>query len=282
MRYFISAVPALRRGRASPPGALAVLLAVVALHGEGQAADPPGTSAQDRAQIAYQESLKLYKAGQYRAAVDKLVEARKLDPTAKELPYNLGLLYEKLGEIDNAIKNFQLYLTLDIDDEEEKERVRSILQRLEGARDELNRNKPTASASAPASAAPPPPATSRLRSPSCRRLRRRGRLDAFVYGTGGLSLAAVGAGVFFGLRALSLRPEPSTVGQRIETLEDKQRKAHQSGVIADISFGVAIASGGAAALLYFLRDAPPPKEGAPAAFVAPTRGGGVVGWGGRF
>jgi tetratricopeptide (TPR) repeat protein len=262
MRYF-SAVPALQ-GRGRPRGLLTIVLAVVALHGEGQAADPPGTSAQDRAQIAYQESLKLYKAGQYRAAVDKLVEARKLDPTAKELPYNLGLLYEKLGEIDNAIKNFQLYLTLDTD-EEEKERVRSILQRLEGARDELNRNKPTSAPEPP----PPPP-------------RRRGRLDALVYGTGGLSLAAVGAGVFFGLRALSLRPEPSTVGQRIETLEDKQRKAHQSGVIADISFGVAIASGGAAALLYFLRDAPPPKEGAPAAFVAPTPGGGVVGWGGRF
>jgi tetratricopeptide (TPR) repeat protein len=277
MRYF-SAVPALQ-GRGRPRGLLTIVLAVVALHGEGQAADPPGTSAQDRAQIAYQESLKLYKAGQYRAAVDKLVEARKLDPTAKELPYNLGLLYEKLGEIDNAIKNFQLYLTLDTD-EEEKERVRSILQRLEGARDELNRNKPPASASAPPSAAPPP-ATSAPEPPPPPP-RRRGRLDALVYGTGGLSLAAVGAGVFFGLRALSLRPEPSTVGQRIETLEDKQRKAHQSGVIADISFGVAIASGGAAALLYFLRDAPPPKEGAPAAFVAPTPGGGVVGWGGRF
>lgn len=256
------------------------MLAVVALQGEGQAADPPGTSAQDRAQIAYQESLKLYKAGQYRAAVDKLVEARKLDPTAKELPYNLGLLYEKLGEIDNAIKNFQLYLALDTD-EEEKERVRSILQRLEGARDELNRNKPPASASAPASAAPPPPTTSAPEPPPPPP-RRRGRLDALVYGTGGLSLAAVGAGVFFGVRALSLRPEPSTVGQSIETLEDKQRRAHQSGVIADISFGVAIASGGAAVLLYFLRDAPPPKEGTPAAFVAPTRGGGVVGWGGRF
>jgi tetratricopeptide (TPR) repeat protein len=138
MRYFSAATIRPWWGRSG--WSLAASLVLVALAGVGHAA-PPEATPQDRAQIAYQEALKLYKSGQYRAAVDKLVEARKLDPTAKELPYNLGLLYEKLGEIDNAIRSFELYLNLETDDEE-KERVRGILQRLEGARAELNRNKP--------------------------------------------------------------------------------------------------------------------------------------------
>jgi tetratricopeptide (TPR) repeat protein len=277
MRYFSAATVHRRRGRLA--GSLAASLTLVALAGASHAA-PPEATPQDRAQIAYQEALKLYKSGQYRAAVDKLVEARKLDPTAKELPYNLGLLYEKLGEIDNAIKNFELYLTLETDDEE-KERVRATLQRLEGARAELNRNKPPASASASAEPPPPPPPSSSPVVEPPPPPPRKGRLDALVYGTGGLALVAAGAGVFFGVRALSLRPEASTADQSIETLEDRQRRAHQSGLFADISFGVALASGGAAALLYFLREAPP-SGGAPAAFVSPTRGGGLVGWGGRF
>lgn len=251
----------------------------MALRAQAFAADPPDASSHDRAQVAYQEALKLYKGGHYREAVNKLVEARKLDPTAKELPYNLGLLYEKLGEIDNAIKSFELYLNLETDDEE-KERVRSTLQRLEGARAELNKNKPPPSASA--APPPPPPPTSAPTQEEPPPPPRKGRLDGLVYGTGGLALVALGTGVFFGVRALTLRPENSTANQSIADLEDKQKQAHQSGVFADIGFGVAVVSGGAAALLYFLRDAPPPSTATSSAFLAPTRGGGWVGWGGRF
>ncbi|MCS6900779.1 MAG: hypothetical protein RMJ98_14680 [Myxococcales bacterium] len=281
MRYLSAVSVCGRQGRLV--GCFAALLALAAFHRASHAANPSDANSQDRAQMAYQEALKLYRSGQYRAAVDKLLEARKLDPTAKELPYNLGLLYEKLGEIDNAIKNFELYLTLETDNEE-KERVRATLQRLEGARVELAKNKPTASAS-PSTESPPLPLTSSPPSleppPPPPSTPRKGRLDGLVYGTGGLALAAAGVGVFFGIRALSLRPEKSTADQSIETLEDRQRRAHQSGIFADISFGVALASGGAAALLYLLRDAPPPPGGT-SAFVSPTQGGGLVGWGGQF
>src|SRR5438270_111868 len=64
----------------------------------------------DRAEHAYQAALELYRNGQYRAAIDKLEEARRLDPTAKELPYNLGMVHEKLGALDDAIRFFEQYV----------------------------------------------------------------------------------------------------------------------------------------------------------------------------
>lgn len=261
---------------------LALLPTLLISSGEGLAADPPGAADHDRAQQIYQEALSLYKGGHYREAIDKLVAARRLDPTAKELPYNLGLLHEKIGEIDLAIKDFELYLNLETE-EEEKERVRAILRRLEGARAELKRNRPQASASISAAPVPVAPSASVSEGPPAPpALPSKGRLDGVVYGTGGLAIAAIGSGVFFGVRALALRPEASTANQPISILESKQQQAHKNGVIADISFGVAAVSGVTALLLYFLRDAPPAVEASSSALVAPTPGGGWVGWRGQF
>jgi tetratricopeptide (TPR) repeat protein len=267
---------------------LAVLAFLVAgpllLSGGTSVAAPEKTdkASHDRAQRAYQEALKLYKGGQYRAAIDKLTEARKLDPTATELPYNLGLLYEKVGDLDNAIKSFELFLNLETD-EAEKERVRTIVQRLEGARAEIARNKPPPSAEPP----PPPPATSSAPEPEAPPPPppppRKGRLDGLVYGTGGLAVAALVSGTAFGVRALLIRPESKTSqSQSLADIEDGNRKAHQSAVIADVSFAVAVASGGAAALLYFLRDARATPGPSSAAFISPMHGGVLTGWGGRF
>ena len=191
----------------------------------------------DRAQKAYQEALKLYKNGQYRAAVDRLVEARKLDPTAKELPYNLGLVYEKLNNLDESIRSFELYLNLETD-ADEKERVRGIIQRLQGARAEQLRAQPSATAPASTSARPPPPppppptVTSEPPPPE----RHRGRLDGWVYGTGTLAVAAGGAGVVLGVLALGKRPADDVKTTR--SGRDAQRKAHNFAVGADIAFGV--------------------------------------------
>ena len=93
------------------------------------AAPPSKVSAADRerAEKAYQASLDLYRKGKYRAAIERLEDARAIDPEAKELPYNLGLVHEKLGEIDDAIRYFELYLTLEAD-EGERERVRATIR----------------------------------------------------------------------------------------------------------------------------------------------------------
>lgn len=261
------------------------LAACVAVGGGRDALAGPDDSAAapspDRARKAFETALQLYRSGQYKAAVEKLVEARKLDPTAKDLPYNLGLVHEKLGNLDEAIKNFEVFLALEAD-EGEKERVRAIIKRLEGARSDLVKPPPSAPAASSSAPPPPPPPPTESAPPPPPPPVRKGKLDGLVYGTGGLAAAALLGGVVFGVRALSLRPSESVTGpeQSFQDLQSSARRAHQSAVIADISFGVALVSGGAAALLYFLREAP---AAAPAsAFVAPVRGGAVVGGGMRF
>lgn len=230
-------------------------------------------SSKDRAQQAYETALTLYKNGQYRGAIEKLVEARKLDPTAKELPYNLGLLYEKVGELGEAIKAFNLYLTLEPDDGE-KDRVKAIIKRLEGALEDQRRAAaeavPTASASASASAPPPPPSEEPPR--------KRGKLDGWVWGTGGLAVAGVIAGTVFGVKAITgqAKNDKTGPGTSASDLQARQSDAHTSAVVADISFAVAAAAGGAALALYLLRTRPA-EEPPPTAFVAPQRGGAVVG-----
>jgi ribosomal protein L12E/L44/L45/RPP1/RPP2 len=276
------------RGRRALPALLALGIALGPIVNEGVSEagkEPPRTASQDRAAAAYETALKLYKNGQYRAAVDKLIEARKLDPTAKLLPYNLGLLYEKLGELDNAIKNFQLYVSLETD-EADRERVKSIIQRLEGARADLARSaasaEPVASASAPA-----PPAESSAPEPSAAPPeappppRKKGRLDGWVYGTAGLAVVGLAAGTFLGLQASSQRPSDVTtgMGKTIDDLRAEQDRAHRTAVFADVSFGVAVLAGGAAAVLYFTRESPAPRV---TGVLVPQPGGAALGLSGRF
>jgi tetratricopeptide (TPR) repeat protein len=226
-------------------------------------AAPPRTpqAEKERAEKAYEAALVLYRKGQYRAAIDKLEEARAIDPQAKELPYNLGLVHEKLGELDDAIKWFELYLTLE-PDESERERVKGTLRRLEGARRDL-RPAPSATASA-APPPPPPPSASSDERPAPRPPPPGGRLDGYVYAAGGVAVATLAAGTFFGVRALSLRPSNPTTGsgRTIGDLQSSADDAHRSAIVADLCLGLAAVSGAAAAWLYFGRspDAPPPPE----------------------
>ena len=222
------------------------------------AAPPSKVSAADRerAEKAYQASLDLYRKGKYRAAIERLEDARAIDPEAKELPYNLGLVHEKLGEIDDAIRYFELYLTLEAD-EGERERVRATIRRLAGAKRDL---VAAASASAAPSPPPPPPREDEKPPPP----RAAGRLDGWVYTTGGLALATLATGTFFGVRALAKHDGHPTTGAG-KTLGDVQNAAddaHRSAVLADVFFAVGLASGAAAAFLYFGRNAEAPVDAA--------------------
>jgi Flp pilus assembly protein TadD len=86
----------------------------------GVAYDQKGLS--DRAKESYERAMKssetddpetlnnlgfsLYKAGNYRAAVDRLKRAAKLAPTDERILNNLGLALCRLGKFDDAYKSF--------------------------------------------------------------------------------------------------------------------------------------------------------------------------------
>lgn len=126
---------------------VAALLVPVAGPARARAADAeeppseekPKSPEQKQAFAHYLRAQELYKLGRYREAIARLEAAVKLDPKAPDLYYNLGVVHEKLGEADDAIVAYEAYLRLlgpDADAEELK-RIRGFIQRLKGARQDL-------------------------------------------------------------------------------------------------------------------------------------------------
>jgi tetratricopeptide (TPR) repeat protein len=233
------------------------------------------TEAHDQAAKLNEEAQSLYRKGEYRSAIKKLEQARELDPDAKDLNYNLGLVYEKLAELDPAITAFKKVLSLETDSKE-REKVQGIIRRLEGAKRDLQAREGVPSAEPPPTTAPTstarPDATSTSTSAPKTKPPKKGKLDGWVYGAAGVSLVGVGLGTFLGVRALTNSPSSPRTG-RGTTIDDLQRNAndaHLTANFADAAFGVALVAGGLATYLYFSRDAEPVKVG-----LAPTRGGGA-------
>jgi len=208
----------------------------------------------------FERALAAYREGSYEAAIVELEQALELDPDGKDLVYNLGLVYEKLGDVNRAIAQFERYLQMETDPSE-TERAQVILRRLEGARAEMARKRGGHEASAPSETerAPGPAAP-----PSAPPERERGRLDTWVFAASGVALAATVVGAVFGVRAVALRPsedEATGGGTSAGDLEERAADAHTLAIIADVAFGVALASAGTGAALYFLRE-PEPRAAA--------------------
>ncbi len=216
-------------------------------------ANPGAARAKEPAEVAqehFQAALEAYREGKYERAVEELEEALRLDPSGKDLVYNLGLVHEKLGNLDKALFYFRRYLEMETDPAE-RERAEVIVQRLAGAQERaLRANSGGEDDSPEEEGAPGAGARSSHDRPP-------GKLDEWVYGTAGLSLAALTLGVVFGIRALVKHPggSPKTgPGESASDLQADAASAHDMALIADVSFGVAVVSGVAASLLYFGRS----------------------------
>lgn len=196
----------------------------------------------------FEAALEHYRTGKYRDALGELEEAYSLDPTGKDLVYNLAVVSEKLGRFDDAIHYLTRYLELETDPKE-LERTRDVIRRLEGARAEL----------APRSSAPPaPPCPAPAQTPAP----PPGKLDEWVYATAGLSVAALLVGTVFGVRAIARDPRGESTGEgvSIDDLESRVSEAEDLATVADIAFAVGLLSGSGAVLLYFGRTPDAPRH----------------------
>jgi tetratricopeptide (TPR) repeat protein len=223
-----------------------------------QAAPPaPGSpKAVELAKKHFERARAAYGMGSYNTAIEELKEAIRHDPNGKDLVYNLALVHEKLGNVELAIENFKRVVEME-DDPKERERIELIVQRLEGARDELAaKEEPVVVPVEDDDREPQPPVD--------KDGAKRGRMDGWVYATGGVAIAAAIVGSVFGLRALSTRPTdsdatgPSTTPQ---DLRDRADEAHTYAVVADVAFAISLVSAGAAGFLYFSREAEPGPSG---------------------
>lgn len=94
---------------------------------------PPSSRPRDEAEAHYAQARAHYAAGRYRAATAALERAARLDPEGVNLYFNLGAVYERMGELDRAVVAYERY-SARVTDEAERERVGRILLRVRAAR----------------------------------------------------------------------------------------------------------------------------------------------------
>jgi hypothetical protein len=222
-------------------------------------ASPSAPSSADvaAARRHFERAREEYGQGSYREAIGELEAAHSLDPTAKDLVFNLGVVHEKLSDIDDALGWFQLYTTMTLTPTE-RDRADSYIRRLEGAKKELALQKP----------APPKTPSTPGQAPSSRRTEppfpatpAHGRVDAATITAVSVAGAALIFGAVMGVKAEQDRPVAGFVTGQDGTIGDLQARtdsAHREAVIADIAFGASLAAGITATVLYFARtrDAP--------------------------
>jgi tetratricopeptide (TPR) repeat protein len=224
----------------------------------------------------YERARAYYAQGSYREAIGELEAAHTLDPNAKDLVFNLGVVHEKLGDIDDALKWFRLYTTMNLTPPE-RERADAYVHRLEGAKKELDDKQAAAAASGTHVTPPPPPPPPAERTAP-------GRIDALTIGAASVSVASLVFGIIMGVKAEEDKPpSPYITGRNGTTysdLVDSQANAHREAVLADVGFAVATAAAAATAVLFFARShvvGPSPSMGSGSTSVsaAPLAGGGA-------
>ncbi len=229
---------------------------------------PTSPEAAARALEHFQKAKDLYQSGAYREAIAELQAAREIDPNAKDLVFNLGVVNEKLGHLEDALRYFKLYATMEILPDE-RTRAEAYIKRLEGAKTELV-VAPTATATA--TVAPPPRVVVDT---------AKGRVDAATVISATVAIAGLGAGAGFGIKALVDKPKNfvTGTGQTYDQLANQTSTSHAEAVVADISLGVGLAATLLTAYLYFARPknraGTTPTSGASVSGV-PLQGGGAV------
>jgi tetratricopeptide (TPR) repeat protein len=251
------------RVRALLPLGLGLMLLVAfppTAHAQGSSRPEVGSpEAVAAARVHFTKGRALYQDGSYREAIVELDAARALDPKAKDLVFNLGVVHEKLGEIDEALRYARLYAEMDLEPAE-RTRAESYIKRLEGAKSEVEARKASAAASTPAKGGS---ADERV----------RGRIDAVTITVGAVAVGALAGGVIFGVKALGDKAGSTTSATvSITDLMNSEHTAHTEAIVADVCFGGAAVAAGVAAGLYFFRyrdDAPPPHKQASSFTVTP-------------
>lgn len=208
------------------PTRLAVAVALV-LTAQVASAD----TAPERALILHDEAKTLYAKGKYNDAVDKLKLAVELDPEAKVLYYNLGLIEEKLGHIDAALAYFRRCLELE-QSHDERVRLAKTIKRLEGALTYVDWQHNTQGA----------PVIIRRDTARSPRSEGGSNLLPWAYVAGATSLAAAIIGVGLASRAGDLDPGDAPLTSATvspEQLQEDADEAHALAIGADVSFGIA-------------------------------------------
>jgi tetratricopeptide (TPR) repeat protein len=233
---------------------------------QGTAPGPAQTEDQAKAQQHFQRAKELYSQGKYVDAAHELELARNLDPKAKDLVFNLGIVHEKLGKYDEAIAFFRQYMEMEGVTPQERTKAETNIKRIEGAKQEAaSRPVPTGTGEPQqgnngdqGQRGPQPPETQPV----------RGRIDAATIAAGSVAIAGLGVGTVFGIIAVSSKPNDFVTGRdgTYAQFEQKNADAHNMAIVADVGLAVGLVATVVTAYLYFGRTKDPQRTGV---FVGP-------------
>ncbi len=222
------------------------------------------------AQVHFKKAKELYQSGAYHEAATELEAALALDPNARELIFNLGVVDERLGRIDDALVQFHRYETLDLS-AAERARAESYIRRLEGAKKAQQPPPPPVVTPVVVPVTPPPKQVDMPPPPEP----SHGRIDAGTVSTFVLGGAGVAAGAVFGVLAITARPSnymTGTNGQTYQTYQDASDSYHRDATISTVALAVGGAAIAVSAILFFARTKDPSdgsSSGAAAAALDP-------------
>jgi hypothetical protein len=248
-------MPLRRRLRTTAASLVLSGCVVLAAHEHPAHADETPAANVEEARRHFEKARADYGQGAYRDALAELQAAHQLDPNAKDLVFNLGVVEEKLAAIDDALTWFHAYTTMSLTPQE-RERADAYVRRLEGAKKELDARQ--AASASPATPVTTPEASVSVSAPASATGPTYGRLDAATITAGSVALGALVFGIVVGIKAKSDEPTGFETGVdgSYETLQSRASSAHREAVIADIGFATALAGGITAATLYFARARP--------------------------
>ena len=198
-------------------------------------------------------------------------------------------MHEKLSDIDDALQWFQLYTTMNLT-APERDRADAYIRRLEGAKKELAQRpagRPAGSTSAPPRPSPDALSSSLVLAPPvpARGSGGHGRVDAATITAISVAGAALAFGTVMAVKAASDKPPSSFVTGENGSYDDlagAASSAHREAIFADVGFGVSLAAGITAAVLYFARPpggvsaSPQAAPATPSVSAAPLAGGAAI------
>lgn len=227
------------------------------------AADPVTAEARSAALDHFKKARELYQNGEYKHARDELLEARKLDPNAKDLVLNLGTVSERLQDYDQALAYLREYQELPDVTDGERQKVDGIIKRVEGAKKNATPKNDA-----------PRVIVKTINVPTEKAPVSYGRIDALNITTGIVALSSAAVAGTFGVLALGTRPADGTQTSATypyASLQSDTSRAHTFAIVADVGLIVAAVATVATVVLYFARtkDATPPPA-APTLSLAQT------------
>lgn len=199
----------------------------------------------------FERALELYRGGNYAPALSELKRAAELDPNGKDLFFNLALVHEKLGQLEEAIAALERFRELE-QDAAERERADVTITRLRGALEAARSPAVAAPAPSPCSPPPaPPPAP------------WRGR-QALLIATASVAVVSLVVGVVFGAQALSDDVSGQSTSSTVsaEALRERAASAEREALVADVAFALAVASAGTFVGVWALTPAEPATRSA--------------------